>query len=100
MCERCQNAIGSGHATLPMDNGDYTCPHTQLVDYKAVIDRYAKGDVAIVFKEVFPTEGARYVHLEWMEIDPDSARRMKTREEERRKNRVFPPDPEAAFRKD
>jgi hypothetical protein len=35
-----------------------------------------------------------------MEIDPDSARRMKRREEERRKNRVFPPDPEAAFRKD
>lgn len=100
MCERCQNALGSGHATLPMASGDYTCPHTQLPEYKAVIDKHAKGDAAIVFKEVFSTEGARYAHLEWMEIDPEAARRMQEREKARQKDRVYPPNPEAAFRKD
>jgi hypothetical protein len=99
-CARCQNALASGHAILPVKDGDYECPHTQAKEYKAVMDKYLKGDCTIVSKEPFPTEGARFVHVEWMEVDPDEARRIKRLMEERKRNQIYPPNVEQAFKKD
>jgi hypothetical protein len=99
-CPRCQNAIASGHAMLPADEGDYDCPHNQSAEYKELLDSAMRGDITIVLQDRFPTmiPPARYCHVEWLAVDPDELRRMKRREENKKNNAIYPPDVAAAFR--
>lgn len=93
-CRRCQQAIDSGHTVLP-EIGDYTCPHVENAEYKAVIDKGLRGDAVLTLKEAFNMQdGSRCVHVEWMEPDPVRKKEIEKMMEERKKNRVWPPDVE------
>lgn len=97
-CERCATALDSGHATLPALEGDYECPHTQKAAYLALLNKALAGDCIISTKEVFhasPPLQARYVCVEWMEVDAAALAKVKAA----KKDRVYPPDRAAAFAK-
>jgi hypothetical protein len=92
--------IAQQQVTIPLDEGDYECPHVQLEAYKAVMDMGLKGDCIIALKELFvQPNGTRCAHIEWLTPDKDAIRQQKKIEEEKRSNRVFPPDIEGAFAK-
>jgi len=91
-CKRCITAIDQGTVTLP-EQSDYSCPHTQKVAYKEIIDRGLKGNAVLTAKEPFNLpNGTRCVHVEWMEPDPEQKKKIEKEMEERKKNRVYPPD--------
>lgn len=96
-CARCSADLKEGRASLP-DAGDYSCPHTQEEEYKAVVDRCLRGDAVLQARDYFNLkDGSRCVHIEWFEHDAEYLRQQQRKEEIRKKNRVWPPDPEAAF---
>ncbi len=101
-CRRCKNAMeGDDPLVVLPDEGDYTCPHVQTAEYKAIVDRCLSGAATMAVKEMFNLPmGARCVHLEWMEVDEVALKRLKNQEELKKQNAVFPPDVEGAFKKD
>lgn len=42
VCSRCRDAVKAGTVTLP-DVGDYTCPHTDVAKYRAIMLECAEG---------------------------------------------------------
>lgn len=101
-CKRCSNDMeGDNPKVVLPDEGDYTCPHVQIKEYKETVDSCLGGNGVITIKESFNLpNGNRCVHLEWMEADEEAMKKIKKMEEEKRKNRVYPPDVEGAFKKD
>jgi hypothetical protein len=99
ICKRCQDDLDTQKVVLP-NSGDYSCPHTQAVEYKEIVDRCLKGDGVVSTKEAFNLKnGTRCVHLEWLEADPERMAEFKKQEAERIKNQVYPPDVAGAFAK-
>ncbi len=91
-CTRCIRAIDADPSILP-DNSDYTCPHTQEVAYKDIVDRGLGGTTVLTNKEAFNLpNGTRCIHLEWMEPDPDQKKKIEEEAEKKKKSRVWPPD--------
>jgi hypothetical protein len=96
-CARCMREINSGSIQLP-ETGDHTCPHNQGNEYKHTVDRCLRGDAVLQSRNYFNLkDGTRCVHIEWMEYDADYLRQMQRKEEAKKKNRVWPPDPESKF---
>ena len=76
-CNRCTEVIATDQITLP-DDGAYTCKHTQLNEYKDIMDRCLGGDGAMLHKEHFSTpDGKRCVLIEWVEADPEFLEELK-----------------------
>ena len=101
-CTRCAgDMVGDEPKVVLPDKGDYTCPHVSTDEYKEIVDRCLTGAGVITTKEMFNLpNGARCVHLEWMEADEQAIRKLKREVEAKKRNKVYPPDPEAAFRRD
>lgn len=96
-CMRCTTAVNQGNVVLPKAS-EYTCPHIQTAEYKEIIDKGLQGLLVIALKEHFNlADGTRCVHVEWMEEDPESAKKLKLLQERQKETRVYPPDVEGAF---
>ncbi|RKY27690.1 MAG: hypothetical protein DRP83_01905 [Planctomycetota bacterium] len=96
-CDRCKAMLAEERIKLP-EVGDWTCPHVQVVDYKEVKDKTLRGEGLKEFEEHFQLhDGTRCVQFSWLETDPEYLEEMKKKAEEATKNRVYPPNPEAAF---
>jgi len=66
-CTRCVTAVGSGSVVLP-PTGDYTCPHTQLPDYEAIINKTLSGEYLFGSEnEVTQKDGSILISLKWFE---------------------------------
>ena len=109
-CPRCQRAIADAEdkakeddsvkPLLPLDEGDYTCPHTHAKEYARVIDRSLRGDILLTMRDNFMTpDGVRRIQVEWLEADPDKQRELERKAKLKKEQQVYPPDPEAAFAK-
>ena len=99
-CRRCHAELSSDDAvaSLPED-GDYTCPHVQVEEYKKTVNMCLRGDAVLTSKEMFNLpNGSRCVHVEWLVADPESMRRLKKQMETKKANSVYPPDVEGAFK--
>jgi hypothetical protein len=91
-CARCLKAIDNDPSILP-EYSDYSCPHTQQVAYKELIDRGLSGDSVLTSKEAFNLpNGTRCVHLEWIEPDPKQKKKIEEAEAKKKESRVYPPD--------
>lgn len=97
-CERCRHDIQTGTVVIP-SVGEYTCPHTHIVEYKEVVDKILSGKGLIDTREFFNLpEGARCVHVGWFEPDAKVAAQIKKAQEHKAKNQVYPPDIGRAFK--
>lgn len=101
-CVRCKLALTSDDPEERIDlpkNGDYTCPHTQENEYKAIKDMCLRGEAVLQKEEFFNvrSDDSRCVHILWWKLDEVSMEKLKSRQGA---DRVYPPNPEAAFKKD
>lgn len=94
-CTRCKLDIADDKVVLP-ETGDYTCPHVQEQEYKAIKDMCLSGEAVLQKEEFFNVRSsdARCVHILWWRLDDASLEKMKQR---KRRDAVYPPNPEAAF---
>ena len=66
-CNRCAHAIAQGQAQIPQI-GDYTCPHTRLAEYEAVMNRSLAGEYLHGSEnEVVQKDGSILISLKWFE---------------------------------
>lgn len=66
-CRRCVEAMGNGTVTLPVD-GDYTCPHTDLVKYQNILNRCLAGEyLAGGENELVQKDGSVVISMKWFE---------------------------------
>jgi len=100
-CARCRMSMeGDMPSVVLPDDGDHECPHIQLEQYKETCDACLRGDAILVSKEFFNLpNGTRCVHVEWMLADPEAMEKLKKDEAAKNKDRVYPPNVEAAFAK-
>jgi len=96
-CPRCQLAMTEGRVEFPED-GDYTCPHTQEKEYKAIKDLCLRGEAVLQKEEFFNVRSndTRCVHILWWTLDEASMAKINAKKDG---NAVYPPNPEAAFAK-
>jgi len=99
LCRRCMSAVATKAVELP-ETGDYTCPHVQSTEYKNIVDTCLRGDAVLTSKEMFNLpDGSRCVHIEWLVADAEAMRKLKRQTEGKKKNAIYPPDVEGAFKK-
>jgi len=96
-CSRCATDLAGGQAVL--GSREYVCPHTDLEEYKSIIDASLKGDLVITSREFINVSGVaiRTVHVEWMVPDEAAQARMKRKQAEVDKNWVYPPRLDRVF---
>ncbi len=101
-CKRCFNDMGGEDPKVVLpDEGDYSCPHVQVREYRESVDRCLSGKGVITTREMFNLpNGARCVHLEWMESDEKAMAKLKRMAEAKKRDAVYPPDVEGAFLRD
>ena len=93
-CARCASDIENGLVQIPQ-TGDYTCPHTQLTEFKTVKDKALSGDYLKEREEHFQlNDGTRCVEFAWLEIDPLFTEELKNKA---KADKVYPPNPEKVF---
>ena len=94
-CKRCLLDFSNDKAQLP-EIGDYTCPHVQEQEYKAIKDMCLSGEAVLQKEEFFNVRSsdARCVHILWWRLDDASLEKMRQRKS---RDAVYPPNPEAAF---
>ena len=64
-CQRCSNDLASEKTALP-DDGDYTCPHTALKEYEALMERLLSAkDLYDSEKEYAQKDGTILVSVKW-----------------------------------
>jgi len=96
-CPRCKDAVKSGAISLP-EVGDYECPHTQVIEFKEVLDKCLKGKYGLYKQEFFTLKtGVRCAHLTWLEVDPEHIKQMEKAQKFREDNQVYPPNLAKAF---
>jgi len=67
-CNRCANALANGKLDLPDDEGDLTCPHTQVNDYKEIVDKGLAGQLVLGSEqETVMRDGTIVVSLKYYE---------------------------------
>jgi len=65
-CNRCSNAIASQKVVLPDDEGDITCPHTQLRELEEVRRQGMQGQLILgTEQETVMRDGSIVVSLKW-----------------------------------
>jgi len=94
-CARCKLDIANEKVELP-ESGDYTCPHVQEQEYKAIKDMCLSGEAVLQKEEFFNirSSDARCVHILWWRLDDASLEKLKQRKS---RDAVYPPNPEAVF---
>ena len=66
-CNRCASAIAANNVSIPQ-TGDYTCPHTRLAEYEAVMNRTLAGEFLFGSEnEVVQKDGSILISLKWFE---------------------------------
>lgn len=66
-CNRCAHNIAQHTVTIPA-TGDYTCPHTRLAEYEAVMNRSLAGEYLHGSEnEVVQKDGSILISLKWFE---------------------------------
>jgi hypothetical protein len=66
-CKRCLEATGIDPSLLPAD-GEYVCPHTQLAEYQAMVDRGLAGQSILAPEaEYVQRDGSILVSTKWYE---------------------------------
>lgn len=90
-CPRCAQDISSARVTL--GEGEYVCPHTDLVEYSQMVNSSLRGDLVITSREFINigTVGIRTVHAEWLIPDEVEQARLKRMAAEADRNWVYPP---------
>ena len=67
-CSRCAQQLANQKITLPDDEGDITCAHTQLREYKEVLDKGLAGQLILgTEQESTQRDGTIVVSLKWFE---------------------------------
>lgn len=67
-CNRCAQNIVSQKLTLPDDEGDITCAHTQVKEYKDVMDKGLAGQLILGSEqETTQRDGTIVVSVKWYE---------------------------------
>ena len=67
-CHRCQAMISANTVTLPTDEGDISCPHTQLKDLNEVRKKGMAGQVILgPEQETVLRDGTIIVSIKWWE---------------------------------
>ena len=99
-CKRCLRAIEQDEDILPHDEGDYTCPHTQLITFKKVKDNCYRGD-AVPTREEYNAlkNGTQIVTFGWMQPDEEYMKKAAAKKKEQEENQVYPPNPDKVFSK-
>lgn len=65
-CDRCNQAIANGEVVLPVEEGDYECPHTTIKAYRDVINKVLAGElVSGGEQEIIQKDGSVCVSLRW-----------------------------------
>lgn len=68
-CNRCAQSIVSQKVTLPDDEGDITCAHTQVKAYKEILDRGLAGQLILGSEqETTQRDGTIVVSMKWYEM--------------------------------
>jgi hypothetical protein len=66
-CNRCSHDIAQNVVQIPQ-TGDYTCPHTRLSEYEAVLNRTLAGEYLFGSEnEVVQKDGSILISLKWFE---------------------------------
>lgn len=105
-CGRCTKDIATADddpelAPLLPAVGEYTCPHNQTAEYKAVVDKCLAGKLLLRKEEYFNmVDGTRCVHITWLEPDPKQTKMMEEAAKLKKKTRVYPPNIDEAFKED
>lgn len=89
-CNRCVQDMASNLVTVPA-TGDYTCPHTSLSSYEAIVNKTLAGEYLWGSEnEVNQKDGSIVISLKWFEkkLNP------------KRKKRPSPADGPRAMQKD
>lgn len=69
-CSRCGQDLASGAATLP-EAGDYSCPHTSIDEYQAIVDDCLSGKMVYGSEqEITQKDGTVLVSVKWYEKIP------------------------------
>jgi len=97
-CRRCLHAIEADESILPQDEGDYTCPHTQVKEFKRTKDACYQGNGAPTREDYSSLKnGTQIVTFAWIQPDENFRKKEEEKDAAKKKNRVFPPDPDAIF---
>jgi len=97
-CRRCLHAIEADESILPADEGDYTCPHTQVREFKRTKDACYQGEGAPTREDYSSLKnGTQIVTFAWIQPDEKFKRQEAAKQAAKKKNQIFPPDPEAIF---
>lgn len=66
-CNRCAHNIAQNVVAIPT-TGDYTCPHTRLAEYEAVMNKSLAGEYLHGSEnEVVQKDGSILISLKWFE---------------------------------
>lgn len=66
-CGRCEEALARGTDVLPAE-GDYECPHTQVKEYKTVLDDILAAKFVFGSEQEIPQkDGSIVISLRWYE---------------------------------
>jgi hypothetical protein len=77
-CKRCAQDMGNNIVQLPAE-GDYTCPHTDLVKYQGIVNKALAGEFLMgPENEVVQKDGSIVISMKWFEKKV-STRRKKGR---------------------
>jgi len=77
-CSRCTGALASGAVSLP-DEGDISCPHTAISEYKRVVDEILSGK--LIFgseQELVQKDGSIVISLRWYEAKASAKKKVPT----------------------
>ena len=77
-CNRCAHDIAQNVVQIPA-TGDYTCPHTRLAEYEAVINRSLAGEYLHGSEnEVVQKDGSILISLKWFEKKVNNKKKRRT----------------------
>jgi hypothetical protein len=67
-CDRCANLIAAEAVELPAETGDYTCPHTHILEYEDVNNKILAGEFLFGSEqEISNPDGSVRISLRWYE---------------------------------
>lgn len=83
-CSACRHMLEAEEIVLPPDGGDYSCPHIQVADYEALLNKVLAGKYLLFGRETYThmDTATQYIRVEWAEKDEVAIERL---ERERKK---------------
>jgi len=68
ICNRCANQLAAQKVSLPEEDGDITCPHTQLREYTEIQDKALAGKLILGNEqESLLRDGSVIISVKWFE---------------------------------